>query len=260
MADQDAQAIGAINRLLSLLRQLREKCPWDKAQTLPSLARCSLEEIYELVDAIDQQHTENLCEELGDLLEHLLFYAIIAEQEQLFSLTDVATRAHDKLVRRHPHIFSNTEQNLTQDQVLEQWENIKKQEGRTGVLSGLPRAMPALIKAVRIQEKAARVGFDFDSAEQAWHKVNEEMNELRDAVRNNTNKTEEFGDLIFALVNYARHIGVDADESLRHSNQKFINRFSVLETILAETKRPLKQCSLPEKIDLWAQAKQKAQQ
>lgn len=247
----------ALQDLRNLLLLLRSQCPWDREQTMQSLTINTIEEMYELVEAIDSENWVYIQEELGDLLEHILFYTMLAEEKKAFDLASILRSTHNKLVARHPHIFGNAPKLSTTKEVLQQWEKVKSAEGRKSLLGNLPKAMPALAKTLRLQEKSSRIGFDFNTAEEAWGKVLEEQAELQEAVAENTNKEEEIGDLLFAVVNYARHIGVDADMALRKSNAKFVRRFAVMEQVIAEENIDLHALSVAERVVIWNRAKQR---
>ena len=240
----------AFGRLLDIMDELREKCPWDKKQTLESLRHLSIEEIYELGDAIIQGDMQELKGEIGDVLLHMVFYAKIASEQQAFDIEDVLQHLCDKLIRRHPHIYGQV---LAEDEeaVKRNWEQIKLQEGKTSLLQGVPKSLPALVKAFRVQEKAKQVGFEWETAEQVWEKVQEEQAELL-AAQNSDEVEAEFGDLLFSLINYARFRGIDPETALERTNQKFIRRFQYIEQQAA---KPLIEMSLEEMDALWNQAK-----
>src|SRR5688500_1060136 len=222
MSLQNAEAF---NRLVKIMDQLRDQCPWDKKQTIQSLRQLTIEETYELADAITDNDWKSIKEELGDIMLHLVFYAKIGAEENKFTLEEVINGVCDKLVSRHPHIYADTHVNDEED-VKKNWEKLKLKEGKTSVLSGVPRSLPAVVKATRLQEKSKQVGFEWDNREQVWDKVEEEMKELREAVEaNNRDRMEdELGDVLFSLVNYARFLDVDAENSLERTNRKFIRR------------------------------------
>ena len=240
------------DRLSNILDELREKCPWDKKQTIDSLRYLTIEEVYELSDAIVERQYDEVKKELGDILMHILFYAKIAKDEKLFDLTDVLNSICEKLIRRHPHIYGNVEANDA-EAVKQNWEKIKMTEGRTSVLDGVPNTLPAVVKAVRMQEKARGIGFDWDNANQVKDKVMEEWNELQvelSKVDNHDNIEAEFGDLLFALINWSRFIGVNPEDALERTNKKFKQRFQYMEKRSRETGRPLQDMTLDE-MDLW---------
>jgi XTP/dITP diphosphohydrolase len=248
----------AFERLLQIMDDLREKCPWDKKQTLQSLRNLTIEETYELADAIIDEDMDGIKEELGDLLLHIVFYAKIASEQNAFDINDVINAHCEKLIARHPHIYGDMKLS-TEDEVKRNWEKLKLKEGKKSVLSGVPQSLPALIKSLRIQDKAKQVGFQWENADQVWEKVMEEMNELRDeAVSKNINTgklEEEFGDLLFALVNYARYINVDPERALEKTNKKFVRRFQYIEDSVRQSDGDLKSMTLEEMDALWEKAK-----
>lgn len=240
------------DRLSNILDELREKCPWDKKQTIDSLRYLTIEEVYELSDAIVERQYDEVKKELGDILMHILFYAKIAADEHLFNLTDVLEAICEKLIRRHPHIYGEAVADDA-EAVKQNWEKIKMTEGRTSVLDGVPNSLPAMVKAVRMQEKARGIGFDWDNANQVKDKVIEEWNELKDELDKDDNHRrveEEFGDLLFALINWSRFIGVNPEDALERTNKKFKQRFQYMEKRSRETGRPLQDMTLDE-MDLW---------
>lgn len=247
----------AFSRLLQIMDDLREKCPWDKKQTLQSLRQQTIEELYELTDAITEQDFKGIREELGDLLLHIVFYAKIGAEQQQFNITDVITGICDKLVARHPHIYGDVKVENEED-VKRNWERLKLKEGKTSVLSGVPVSLPALVKSMRLQEKAKQVGFEWDTREQVWEKVTEETNELLEAVElNDKDEMEaEFGDLLFSLVNYSRFLKIDAENALERTNKKFIRRFSQMEVMAAGEGKRLDEMSLTEMDGLWNKVKE----
>ncbi|HUX55029.1 MAG TPA: nucleoside triphosphate pyrophosphohydrolase [Williamwhitmania sp.] len=249
----------AFERLLTIMDELREKCPWDREQTFESLRANTLEEAYELAGAILSKDYNDMKKELGDLLLHVVFYSKIASEEQRFTIADVMNGLCDKLVYRHPHVFGDVTVNGA-GEVVENWEQLKLKEkdGNKTVLSGVPKALPALIKANRIQEKVRAVGFDWEERTQVWDKVEEEYRELRKEVSdNNREKTEqEFGDLLFSVVNAARLYGVDPESALERTNQKFMKRFGYLEDRTIKAGRSLKDMTLDEMNKIWEEAKQ----
>lgn len=238
--------------------ELRAQCPWDKKQTIESLRYLTIEETYELSDAIIEGNLDELKKELGDLMLHLVFYSKIADEKKAFDITDVLNGISEKLIARHPHIYGDVKVSNDKD-VADNWEKIKLQkEGKKSVLQGVPRSLPPLVKAYRMQEKAAGVGFDWEKPEQVWEKVLEEMDEMRDeaAKTDNHDKTEmEFGDLLFALVNYARFIGVNPEDALEKTNRKFKSRFQYLEQKVRENQLNLNEMSLDEMDHFWNEAK-----
>lgn len=251
----------AFNRLLDIMDELREKCPWDRKQTMASLRHLTIEETYELSDAIMRQDLAEIKKEIGDLMLHLVFYAKIASETNAFDLTDVLNTLCDKLVFRHPHIYGNTEAN-TEEEVKKNWEQLKIKEGNKSVLGGVPVALPALVKAMRIQEKARGAGFDWDNKRQVWEKVEEELAEFK-AEFTKTNEqdidhgkaTAELGDLLFSLINFARFIDVNPEEALEKTNLKFIKRFQFLEQESAKDGKLMAQMTLAEMDVYWEAAK-----
>lgn len=245
----------AFKRLLDIMDELRLKCPWDKKQTFETLRCLTIEETYELTDAILENKTDDMRGELGDLMLHLVFYAKIADEQHLFNITDVLNGICEKLIRRHPHIFSTTHVDNAED-VKVNWEKIKLKEGNRSVLGGVPQSLPAMVKAYRIQDKAHGVGFDWDDANQVWDKVEEEMSEFKAEMNNDTEKREEeFGDLMFALINYARHSDIHPEDALEKTNKKFIRRFKYIEDTARAQGRSIAELSLDEMEQLWQQAK-----
>ncbi|WP_346318339.1 nucleoside triphosphate pyrophosphohydrolase [Chitinophaga sp. YIM B06452] len=247
----------AFSRLLQIMDDLREKCPWDRKQTLQSLRQLTIEELYELADAITEEDYKGIKEELGDLMLHIVFYAKIGSEQQQFTITDVINGVCDKLVARHPHIYGDVKV-ADAEEVKQNWEKLKLKEGKKSVLSGVPVALPALVKSMRLQEKAKQVGFEWENREQVWNKVEEEMGELREAVeRGDQNEIEaEFGDLVFSLVNYSRFLETDAENALERTNKKFIRRFQLMEEMAAQNGRRLDEMSLTEMDGLWNKIKE----
>lgn len=239
-------------RLKRIMDELREKCPWDRKQTLQSLRTQTIEELYELTDAITEADWNSIKEELGDLLLHILFYSRIAEEQEKFNIRDVMQFISDKLIYRHPHIYGDVTVNDEED-VKRNWEKLKLKEGKTSVLSGVPGSLPSVVKATRLQEKSKQVGFEWDSREQVWEKVDEEMNELKEAVvDNNQDRIEdEFGDVLFSLVNYARFLNIDAENALERTNKKFIRRFTEMEQRALKQGKPLSEMTLREMDAIW---------
>lgn len=247
----------AFERLSSILDELRQKCPWDKKQTIDSLRYLTIEEVYELSDAILEQQYDEVKKELGDILMHILFYSKIAQDEKRFNLTDVLNAICEKLIRRHPHIYGDVEAQDAEE-VKQNWEKIKMTEGRTSVLSGVPNSLPAMVKAVRMQEKARGIGFDWDNADQVKEKVLEEYNELQVELSKDDNHDgveAEFGDLLFALINWSRFIGVNPEDALERTNKKFKARFQYMEQKSKETGRQLSDMTLDEMDVWWNEAK-----
>jgi XTP/dITP diphosphohydrolase len=243
-------------KLVTIMEELREKCPWDKKQTLASLKPMTIEETYELGDALDAQSWKDIKEELGDLLLHIVFYSKIAAENNAFTINDVIKGICEKLIIRHPHVYGN----LTvkdDEEVKKNWEQIKLKEGKTSVLSGIPKTMPALAKATRIQEKVKQVGFEWDEIESVWEKIGEETNELKQAIQlNSINEVEEeFGDVLFSWVNLARFLNIDAESALERTNKKFIQRFKLMENMAAERNLQLANLTLAEMDELWNIAK-----
>lgn len=252
----DDPRLKAFRKLLDIMDDLREKCPWDREQTMESLRHLTIEETYELGDAILQNDLQEVKKELGDLALHIVFYAKIGKEKGAFDITDVLNGICDKLIVRHPHIYGDVKAD-TPDQVKQNWEQIKLKEGRKSVLEGVPKGLPSLVKAQRIQDKAAGVGFDWDQAEQVWEKVQEELSELRAEVQNgNAAKIqEEMGDVFFALVNYARFLGVNPEDALERTNMKFIRRFSFMENVISAEGKNMKDMSLEELDVYWNRSK-----
>jgi XTP/dITP diphosphohydrolase len=251
-------------RLKVILDELREQCPWDRKQTIGSLRQMTIEETFELADAITDEDWQGVREEIGDLLLHVLFYAKIGEEQGKFTLEEALRGICDKLVARHPHIYGDVQVNSEED-VKRNWEKLKLGEGKESVLSGVPRTLPAMVKAMRLQEKARQVGFEWDHIDQVWEKVQEETAELREAIaaREQAGHSDEaqmkvedeFGDLIFALVNYSRFLGLDAENALERTNRKFISRFRRMEARAAERGRALHDLSLAEMDRIWNEIK-----
>jgi MazG family protein len=261
-------------RLVNIMNELREQCPWDRKQTVQSLRQLTIEETYELADAITESDWKGIKEELGDLLLHIVFYAKIGSEQNQFTLTEVISGICEKLIARHPHIYGEIEVK-DDEEVKRNWEKLKLKEGKESILGGVPQSLPATVKAMRLQEKAKQVGFEWENASQVWDKVMEEMNELTSAVKeyenlevrqepvtNNVQSLmtddrlqkkveEEFGDLVFSLINYARFLQVDAENALEKTNKKFINRFNQMEEKALQQGKPLSQMSLGEMDSLW---------
>lgn len=250
----------AFERLLTIMDDLREKCPWDKKQTIESLRILTIEEMYELADAIIDNDMNGLKEELGDILLHIVFYAKIASEKKDFDITQVINDLCDKLVKRHPHIYGDTVAE-TDEQVKKNWEQIKQQGTNRSLLAGVPVSLPAVVKAFRMQEKAKQVGFEWENKEQVWKKVEEELQEFKEEALkpNGTKKQEdmesEFGDLLFSLINLSRFIEVDPEAALERTNKKFKNRFQLMEKMAEETNKKLKDMKLEEMDALWNQTK-----
>ncbi|MCQ2309548.1 MAG: nucleoside triphosphate pyrophosphohydrolase [Bacteroidales bacterium] len=248
----------AFKRLLDIMDDLRAGCPWDKKQTIESLRHLTIEETFELSEAIIASDYQDVKKELGDLIMHIVFYSKIADERGLFDISDVINSICDKLIVRHPHIYG-TEKVETAEEVLQNWEKIKiKKEGNRSVLGGVPAGLPPLLKAYRMTDKASGVGFDWENKDDCWKKVLEEMDELQEVVRNDETKErkdEEFGDLLFALVNYSRFIKVNADDALEHANAKFKRRFTYIEDRAREMGRSVADMTLDEMEELWQKAK-----
>ncbi|HEY9220206.1 MAG TPA: nucleoside triphosphate pyrophosphohydrolase [Lutibacter sp.] len=250
------QQLQAFGRLLDIMDELRLKCPWDKKQTFESLRHLTIEETYELGDAILDNDLQEIKKELGDLMLHLVFYAKIGSETGDFDIADVANSISEKLIHRHPHIYGDV---VVKDdeEVKQNWEKLKLQEGKSSVLEGVPKALPAMVKASRIQEKVAGVGFDWEKPEQVWEKVQEELQELNaELVKGNTDAIEsEFGDVLFSLINYARFININPENSLERTNKKFIGRFQFLENEAKKINKSLHEMSLAEMDVFWNEAK-----
>lgn len=246
------------DKLLAIMAELREKCPWDKKQTIHTLRTLTLEETYELTDSIITEDWQGIKEELGDLLLHIAFYSTIAEEQKQFTIDDVLTGICEKLIRRHPHIYGDkSNEELTEDQVLQNWEQLKLKEGKKSVLSGVPKSLPALVKSIRLQEKSKKVGFEWEDKADVWTKVEEELAELKDAEKENDiiHIEEEFGDLLFSLINYSRFLKIDAETALEKTNIKFKTRFEAMETMAAEKQVSLGDLTLNELNEMWEKAK-----
>ncbi len=247
----------AFSQLLDIMDELRAKCPWDRKQTMESLRHLTIEETYELADAILDNNLDEIKKELGDLLLHIVFYAKIGEEQKAFGIKEVIEGINEKLIVRHPHIYGDVTV-ADDEEVKENWEKIKMKEGRKKVLSGVPRTLPAMVKAYRIQDKVRGVGFDWEHPHQVWDKVQEELNELRHEVENNSSPQkieQEFGDLLFALINYARFIDVNPESALERTNKKFIKRFEYLEEKTREANKDMHRMSLDEMDVFWNEAK-----
>jgi XTP/dITP diphosphohydrolase len=251
----------SFQRLVTIMDELRVKCPWDRKQTIHTLRQMTIEETFELADAITDSDWKGIREELGDLLLHIVFYAKIGAEQGRFSLQEVIDGISDKLVARHPHIYGDVKVN-NEDDVKKNWEKLKLKEGKSSVLSGVPRSLPATVKAMRLQEKAKQVGFEWDNKEQVWDKVEEEMQELKEAIEGGRQEKveEEFGDLVFSLVNYARFLQVDAENALERTNKKFIHRFTQMEQQAIKQGKDLATMSLEEMDAIWNSIKQQRHQ
>ena len=256
----DGSHTDAFARLVGIMDDLREKCPWDKKQTIQTLRQLTIEETYELADAITDNDWKGVKEEIGDLLLHIVFYAKIGTEQNQFTLAEAINGVCDKLVARHPHIYADTIVNDEED-VKRNWEKLKLKEGKTSVLSGVPKALPSMVKAMRLQEKAKQVGFEWDNKEQVWDKVEEEKQELFEAIKGgDTDKIEdELGDVFFSLVNFARFLQVDAENALERTNKKFIDRFTKMEEAAKLKGKLLHDMSLGEMDAIWNQIKKDGQ-
>jgi len=254
--------LNAFDRLLTIMDELRENCPWDKKQTLETLRHLTIEETYELSDAILEGNLQEVKKEIGDLMLHMVFYSRIASETKAFDMADVLNSICEKLIERHPHVYGDVEAN-DEKTVKENWEKIKLKSGNKSVLEGVPKTLPALVKAIRIQDKARGVGFDWEKKEQVWQKVEEEMREFKQEINAENNETineeralAEFGDLLFSLVNYARFINIDPEEALERTNKKFIKRFQYLETESAKDGKKMGEMTLAEMDKYWDKAKE----
>ena len=244
-------------RLLNIMDDLREKCPWDRKQTLESLRHLTIEETYELADAILDHDLVEIKKELGDILLHIVFYAKIGSEKNAFDIADVIDNVCEKLIHRHPHIYGDVVV-ADEEEVKQNWEKLKLKEGKKSVMEGVPRSLPAMVKASRIQDKAKGVGFDWDNKDQVWEKVNEELSELQDEIKADSDPAkieQEFGDVLFSMINYARFIGVDPEAALERTNKKFINRFQYLEEGVKKDGRDLSNMTLEEMDEYWNAAK-----
>jgi XTP/dITP diphosphohydrolase len=247
----------AFLRLVSIMDELREKCPWDQKQTIQTLRPLTIEELYELADAITENDWKGIREELGDMLLHILFYSKIGSEQKQFELVEVINGISEKLISRHPHIYGDVKVKDEED-VKRNWEQLKLKEGKKSVLSGVPKALPAVVKAMRLQEKARKVGFEWDNKEQVWEKVEEEMGELKEAMETRSPEKieEEFGDLLFSMINYARFLQVDAENALERTNKKFIHRFTQMEQQAQKEGKALDSMTLAEMDAIWNSIKQ----
>lgn len=246
----------AFERLLTIMDDLRAKCPWDKKQTIQSLRHLTIEETYELADAILEDNMQDIKEEIGDIMLHMVFYAKIASETNDFDIADALNSVCDKLIERHPHIYGNAIAN-SEEEVKANWEKIKLKSGKKSVLEGVPSSLPSMVKASRIQEKAKGIGFDWDNKEQVWGKVKEELNELKVEIDANSNNIEdEFGDLLFSMINFARFIGVNPENALEKTNKKFIKRFQFLESESKKEGKIMGEMSLDEMNFYWNKAKE----
>lgn len=246
--------LDAFARLLKIMDELREQCPWDRKQTFQSLRNLTIEETYELADAILEENHTDIKEELGDLMLHMVFYAKIGEEKDAFDIADAINDNCEKLISRHPHIYGDVKVE-DEAEVKRNWEQLKKKEGKKSVLSGVPKSLPAMVKAYRMQDKTAQVGFEWDNADQVWEKVEEEIAELKEAMNTKdaqAEREEEFGDVLFSLINYARFQNIDPETALERINQKFKKRFEYIE---ANATKDLTEMSLSEMDALWDEAK-----
>ena len=259
---------GSFLRLVSIMDELREKCPWDRKQTIQTLRHMTIEETYELADAITDEDWNGIKEELGDLLLHIVFYSKIGIEQSKFTLEEVINGISEKLISRHPHIYSDVKVNDEED-VKRNWEKLKLKEGKKSILSGVPKSLPATVKAMRLQEKAKQVGFEWENKDQVWEKVEEEMGELKSAIGDwqsagqgdltieHKKVEEEFGDLIFSLVNYARFLRIDAENALEVTNKKFIRRFTQMEEEATQSGKNLADMTLTEMDSIWNSIKKR---
>ncbi|MFK7946576.1 MAG: nucleoside triphosphate pyrophosphohydrolase [Saprospiraceae bacterium] len=247
------EKLKAFERLLTIMDELRTQCPWDRKQTFQSLRKLTIEETYELADAILDENTEDIKEEVGDLMLHMVFYSKIGEEKGAFDVGDALNGICEKLIKRHPHIYGDVKVTSEED-VKRNWEQLKLKEGKKSILQGLPNSLPALVKALRMQEKTKQVGFEWETAEQVWEKVEEELEELQVEVKKNDKQKmeDEFGDVLFALVNYARFLDIDPEAALERTNRKFKRRFEFIEE---KAPKPLENMTLEEMDNLWNQAK-----
>jgi len=246
------RAADAFSRLVQIMDELREKCPWDRKQTIQTLRPLTIEETYELADAITDENWKGIKEEIGDLLLHILFYARIGSEQNQFTLAGAIDAICNKLISRHPHIYGDVSVKDEED-VKQNWEKLKLKEGKSSVLSGVPVSLPAVVKATRLQEKAKQVGFEWDNREQVWDKVEEEIGELHEAVKNDNpvKMEEELGDVLFSLINYARFLRVDAENALEKTNKKFISRFTGMEQQALQSGKSLHDMTLGEMDNIW---------
>lgn len=247
-------AAAAFARLMGIMDELREQCPWDRKQTLQSLRNLTIEETYELADAILDEDLDGIKEELGDIMLHLVFYAKIADEKKAFNAEEAIHHVCDKLIKRHPHIYGDVKV-ADEEEVKRNWEKLKLKEGKKSVLEGVPRSLPAMVKAYRMQQKTAQVGFEWEDKDQVWEKVKEELDEFRETIEMEMShelREEEFGDLLFSLVNYSRFVDVDPETALERVNKKFKRRFEFIEK---NASKSLEEMSLEEMDELWNEAK-----
>jgi XTP/dITP diphosphohydrolase len=247
--------LAAFERLLNIMDDLRERCPWDKKQTLDSLRHLTIEETYELADAITTNDLDALKGEIGDLMLHMVFYCKIGAEKEAFDVTSVLNAICDKLVHRHPHIYGDVSAD-TDEEVKSNWEKLKLKEGKKSVLEGVPKSLPSMVKAARIQEKVKGIGFDWDDPEDVWKKVQEELNEFHEEVEQKSDKMEEeFGDVLFSLINYARFKNINPENALARTNDKFMKRFQLMETMIVADGKVISEMKLPEMDVYWEIAK-----
>lgn len=247
--------LDAFKRLLIIMDELREKCPWDKKQTMESLRHLTIEEVYELTDGILDGDMEEIKKEIGDIMLHMVFYSKIASEQKSFDIADSINSICDKLIYRHPHIYGDVEV-ADEEEVKANWEKLKLKEGKESVLEGVPKSLPSMVKAIRIQDKARGVGFDWDNKEQVWDKVEEELGEFKYEVENKTERVaDELGDVFFALINYSRFLNVNPDEALEKTNRKFIQRFQHLEKGCKADGKDMTEMNLNELEEYWKKAK-----
>ncbi len=245
----------AFERLLNIMDDLREKCPWDQKQTFQSLSHLTIEETYELADAIAESNYQEIKNEVGDLFLHLVFYSKLGSEINQFNVTDVLNSISEKLIFRHPHIYGDTKVN-SEDDVKKNWEKLKLKEGKKSVLEGVPTSLPSLVKAYRIQEKVKGIGFEWSNKEDVWKKVKEEIDEFEIEVQKQSSEQEnEFGDILFSLINYARYIGINPEDALNKTNKKFINRFKLMEDLILKDSKDIQEMNLDEMDIYWEKAK-----
>ncbi|MGZ5262961.1 MAG: nucleoside triphosphate pyrophosphohydrolase [Kaistella sp.] len=249
---QQSKVTEAFSRLVEIMDELREKCPWDQEQTIQTLRTLTIEETYELADAITTNDWKGIKEEIGDILLHIVFYARIGSEQKQFTLEEAIQAVCDKLIARHPHIYGDLTVKNEHD-VTQNWEKLKLKEGKKSVLGGVPKALPAVVKATRLQEKAKQVGFEWDNREQVWEKVEEEMIEMKEAISTGEQHKieDEFGDVMFSLINYARFLRIDAENALERTNKKFIDRFTKMEQQALAEGKPLSEMTLVEMDQIW---------
>ncbi len=248
--------LGSISKLLKIMDILRKECPWDQKQTFESLRPLTLEETYELVDAIDNKNIDEIKHELGDLLLHVIFYSKIASESNYFDISDVADSITKKLIFRHPHVFDNRS-SIDEKQVKNNWEKLKLKEGNKSILSGVPKSLPSILKAIRIQKKVSNVGFEWEEINDVKHKIYEEIEELNEEIKSGAREKiqDEFGDVLFSLINYARFLDIDPDYCLEKSNKKFIKRFKLLEKKMKQNRKNFENTSISELNEYWNSVK-----